>query len=151
MTTGGAVVEQEVQINASPEAVYSYLTDPALVVKWMGRAVELDARAGGVFRCEMNDNDVFRGSVVELAPNTRMVFTFGWEADGSPIPPGASTVEITLTAEGDGTLVRLVHRDVPEPAAEIHGQWWQLYLDRLAVAATGGDPGADPNANPGNM
>ena len=151
MTTGRVAVEQEVEINAPIATVYSYLTDPALVVQWMGRAVELDARPGGGFRCEMNDRDIFRGEVVELVPNARVVFTFGWEAVDSPIPPGASTVEITLREESGKTLVRLVHRDVPEPAAEIHGQGWRLYLDRLAVAAAGGDPGPDPNATPGSM
>ena len=27
----------------------------------------------------------------------------------------------------------------------MHGQGWQLYLDRLEIAAAGGDPGPDPN------
>ena len=27
-------------------------------------------------------------------------------------------------------------------------QGWEMYLARLGVAATGGDPGPDPNANP---
>lgn len=151
MTTGEAMVEQEVRIEASPETVYAYLTDPELIVKWMGRSVALEARPGGLFRCEMNDNDIFRGEIVELVPHSRVVFTFGWEAPGSPIPPGASTVEITLAAESGGTVVRLVHRGVPETAAELHGQGWRLYLDRLAIAAAGGDPGGDPNADPGNM
>jgi hypothetical protein len=52
---------------------------------------------------------------------------------------------VTLTPEGDGTLVRLRHLDLPEQAREMHGQGWELYLGRLGIAAAGGDPGPDPN------
>ena len=151
MTIETVLVDQDVWIDAPPEQVYPYLVEPERVVRWMGRAVELVPSPGGVFRCEMNGHDIFRGEVVELVPNARMVFTFGWEAADSPIAPGGSTVEVTLSAESGGTRVRLVHRDVPAPAAEIHGQGWRLYLDRLAVVAAGGDPGPDPNAASGNM
>jgi uncharacterized protein YndB with AHSA1/START domain len=63
-------------------------------------------------------------------------------------PPGSSTVEITLTPADGGTLVRLTHSGLPSTeAAEAHGHGWDQYMPRLAIAATGGDPGADPNAN----
>jgi uncharacterized protein YndB with AHSA1/START domain len=151
MTTERVLVEQEVHIKAAPDAVFPYLVDPALMVRWMGRAAEIDARPGGAIRCEMNDENIFGGEIVECTPPSRLVFTFGWEAAYAPIPPGASTVEITLEAAEGGTRVRLVHRDVPAAAAEIHGQGWRLYLDRLAIVAAGGDPGPDPNANPRAM
>jgi hypothetical protein len=64
-------------------------------------------------------------------------------------PPGSSTVEITLTADGDSTIVRLVHRDLPTAeSAEAHGHGWDEYMPRLAIAAAGGDAGGDPNRNP---
>jgi hypothetical protein len=46
--------------------------------------------------------------------------------------------------DGDGTLVRLVHRDLPEPSQAPHNHGWTHYLARLAVAGAGGDPGRDP-------
>jgi hypothetical protein len=53
---------------------------------------------------------------------------------------------ITLTPDGDGTIVRLVHRDLPTPeSAEAHADIWEMYLGRLAIAATGGNAGPDPN------
>jgi hypothetical protein len=67
----------------------------------------------------------------------------GKRRDG--VPPGSSRVEIALEPEGDGTLVRLRHFDLPEQAREMHGQGRALYLARLEIAATGGDPGPDPN------
>lgn len=151
MTAERTIVEQEVYIDAEPEAVFPFLLEPELMIRWMGRTAEIEARPGGAIRCEMNDRDAFSGEIVEIEAPLRVVFTFGWEAEDSPIPPGSTTVEVTLTAEAGGTRVRLVHRDVPALAADIHAQGWRLYLDRLAVAAAGGDPGPDPNAQPGNM
>ena len=61
------------------------------------------------------------------------------------MPPGSSTVEIELAPDGDGTRLRFTHRDLPNAeAVESHGHGWDHYLQRLAVAAGGGDPGSDP-------
>ena len=52
---------------------------------------------------------------------------------------------VELVPAGEGTTVRFVHRDLPNAeAAESHTHGWDHYLERLAIAAAGGDPGADP-------
>jgi uncharacterized protein YndB with AHSA1/START domain len=53
-----------------------------------------------------------------------------------------STVEVTLKPDGEGTRVRPVHRDLPESERAGHDEGWGQILDRLAVAAAGGDPDA---------
>lgn len=45
--------------------------------------------------------------------------------------PGASTVEVTLRSDGDGTRLRLVHRDLPAGQVESHSKGWAGMLDRL--------------------
>ena len=61
------------------------------------------------------------------------------------MPPGSTTIEIDLVPDGDGTTVHFTHRDLPtEDAAGKHAHGWGHYLERLATAAAGGDPGADP-------
>jgi hypothetical protein len=67
---------------------------------------------------------------------------------GNPVPPGSSTVEIELVEAHGGTLVRLTHRDLPPEARTDHRRGWQHYLGRLAIVATGGDPGPDRAAQP---
>jgi uncharacterized protein YndB with AHSA1/START domain len=146
-TSQNLVVEREVNIDASPETVFEFFTDPAKMVRWKGAQATLDPRPGGVYRVEMNEQAIVLGEYVEVDPPNRLVFTWGWEGDSAFTPPGSSTVEITLTPTADGTLVRLVHTGLPSAeSAEAHGHGWDQYMPRLAIAATGGDPGPDPNA-----
>lgn len=92
----------------------------------------------------MNGRDIERGEFVEVVPYSRIVFSFGWEAGGAPVPPGSSTVEVELVPDGDGTIVRVKHSGLPAEAREAHTRGWAHYLARLAIAAAGGDPGPDP-------
>jgi uncharacterized protein YndB with AHSA1/START domain len=89
-------VEVVVRIDASRETVFDFFTDPDKMVQWMGRSHELDPRAGGVFRCDINGRDVASGSYVEVDRPRRVVFTWGWESEESATRPGTSTVEVSL-------------------------------------------------------
>lgn len=145
-----SAIRREIRVMARPETIFTLLTDPSKYVRWKGVLAELDPRPGGVYRVQINRRDIARGTYVEIVPNRRVVFTWGWEGSGA-VPPGSSTVEITLTRDGDGTIVRLEHRDLPEEARDKHDQGWELYMNRLAAVAAGRDPGPDPNAEPGTM
>ena len=143
-TSQSLVVEREVQIEASPETVFEFFTDPAKATRWMGSAATLDPRPGGVYRVDIGQwTNV--GEFVEVDPPNRIAWTWGWEGHDDMIPPGSSTVEVTLTPDGDATIVRLVHRDLPVHAVEPHAHGWDLYMPRLAIVAAGGDAGPDPN------
>lgn len=145
-----SAIRREVRVQARPETIFALLTDPAKYVQWKGALANLEPRPGGLYRVQFNSRNIACGTYVELVPNRRVVFTWGWEGNGA-LPPGSSTVEITLTPDGDGTIVRLVHRDLPPDAHDMHAQGWDLYIQRLAIVATGGDPGPDPNREPGKM
>jgi uncharacterized protein YndB with AHSA1/START domain len=134
-TTEATIIERKVRIAASPETVFSYFVEPEKYVKWKGQKAELDPRPGGVFRVEFETKDVARGEFVEIEPNRRLVFTWGWEGEGHPIPPGSSTVEVTLEPDGEGTVVRLVHSGLPEAAVPRHAEGWDLFLPRLVEVA----------------
>jgi uncharacterized protein YndB with AHSA1/START domain len=144
-------VEIEVRIAASPETIFGFFTDHDKMIQWIGRDADLDPQPTGLFRCDVNGRDVARGEYVEVDPPNRIVFTWGWEqseANLSPLP-GESKVEVTFEEVADGTLVRLVHSNLPTDAARsAHGHGWDHYLSRLAVAVAGGDPGPDPWGTP---
>jgi uncharacterized protein YndB with AHSA1/START domain len=131
-----------VHIAAEPECVYEYFTDAEAIVRWMGDYAVLDPHPGGEFTLDINGVPV-RGAYLELDPPRRLVISWG-HAGSSRLPPGASTVEITLVAERGGTVVRLVHRGLPETETQAHTLGWPHFLERLTVAAAGGDPGPDP-------
>jgi len=138
-----AELVREIMIDATPETIWPFLTDPGKHVEWEGTVAEIDPRPGGVYRVLVAGEFQSGGEFVEVVPMEKVVFTFGWDQEGHPIQPGSTTVEITLHPEGDKTRVRLVHRGLPDDAVEQHGHGWGHYLGRLAVRATGGDPGPD--------
>jgi uncharacterized protein YndB with AHSA1/START domain len=135
-------LDLSIRIDARPETVFQYLVDPERMCAWMGVSADAEARPGGAYRVDTG-RAVASGTYVEVVPHTRVVWSWGWE--GNPdFPPGSSTVEVTLVPDGEATVVRLRHTDLPSgPTAARHREGWEHYLARLAVAGAGGDPGPD--------
>lgn len=136
-------LELERRIKARPATIFAYFTDPERYIRWMGTDADLDARPGGVYRIRVPQGYTARGEFTELDPPHRVVFTWGWEGHET-VPPGSTRVEVTLTPDGDETIVRLSHTGLPAaPDVDQHRDGWTRYLDRLMIAAAGGDPGPD--------
>jgi uncharacterized protein YndB with AHSA1/START domain len=128
------VLERELRIAARPETVFSFFIEPAKLMRWMGTDVTLDPRPGGM--CRMNINGyITRGEYVEVVPHSRIVFTWGWENEGSTPRPGESTVEVSLIPDGDGTIVRLRHLGLNAEERVNHGLGWDQFLPGLIAAA----------------
>lgn len=70
-------VTKEIFIEASPEDIFPYLVERARYLKWMGVAVELEARPGGIFRVDPNGRDVILGRFVEVDPRRRVHLVMG--------------------------------------------------------------------------
>ncbi len=142
------MVRRRIEIAARPETVWELLVDPEKALRWWGIGVELDPRPGGRLRVHVIPGSVVSGEFVEVDPPRRLVYTWGWSEGGGGaglVPPGSSTVEIELEPTEAGTTVRLTHSGLPnDESAGSHGDGWDHYLGRLAVAAAGGDPGRDP-------
>jgi uncharacterized protein YndB with AHSA1/START domain len=113
------------------------------MVRWMGIDVVLDPTPGGELRIEMNGRDVAEGEFVEVEPPDHVQFTWGW-VGSADTGPGSSNVDVTFAATDAGTLVTLRHSGLSHEQAERHAVGWGHFLERLAIAATGADPGRDP-------
>jgi uncharacterized protein YndB with AHSA1/START domain len=123
-----------VRIAAPPDTVFPYFTDPALATRWLANSALLNARPGGTLAIDVRGNPA-RGEYVVVDPPHRVVFTWGMEGS-EEFPPGSSTVEVVLTAEGDETVVTLTHSDLPsEDYRRSHREGWGEFLGLLAEAA----------------
>jgi uncharacterized protein YndB with AHSA1/START domain len=138
MSGEGGVIEREILISASPETVFGFLIDPALMAHWIGAFHKLESHAGGIFQVEVSPGNVARGVFTEVTPPHRVAFTWGWESEDptlAMVPPGTSLVEIELVRVASGTLLRFRHSRLPEATSEMHRKRWSHYLGRLQSAA----------------
>ncbi len=118
-----------IRIAATPADVFPYLVEPQLLVQWIGTWADLHPEPGGVFALTFEDTQV-RGTFVSVEPPHRVVFTWGIPGNDA-LPPGSTTVEILLTADGDETVVELSHYDLPADELPSHRAGWTSLLDML--------------------
>ncbi|MBN8942844.1 MAG: SRPBCC domain-containing protein [Rhizobiales bacterium] len=123
---------------APPSAVWRAFADPALLMRWWGPAgavnssAELDTRVGGRFRVVTRTADgeehQVRGLYREVVYPEKLVFTWAWRST----PERESLVTVTLSSDGDGTLLTLTHaRFFDEEARDRHRRGWSEALDRM--------------------
>lgn len=145
-------VVRETDISAPPATVFAFLIDPEKILSWMGAEVTGEPHAGGLYLVKGVSGQparVVRGAFREVVPVHRLAYSFGWEGSEA-VPPGSSLVEIDLIERDGGTLLRLTHSGLPDAAqCASHDRGWAYYLDRLAMAAAGQNPGPDDHAPPG--
>jgi uncharacterized protein (TIGR03086 family) len=134
--------EKSVLVPLGADETFALITQPDRLRRWKAVTARVDLRAGGDYRWTIIPGHSACGTFTEVEPGRRVVFTWGWEGDAA-LPPGASTVTITLEPAEGGTIVRLVHDGLTGEQAARHGEGWAHYLGRLVEAGARGDAGAD--------
>src|SRR5439155_16021043 len=86
------------------------------------------------------------GKVLEIIPERRLVVSWGWEDWSLPLPPGQSTVEITLQPDGEGTRLRLTHNALPPDMRAFHRRGWDYALPPPRRRCSRPGPGTRPPA-----
>ena len=136
---GAREVCHEIYIEASPETVFTFLTDTTAMKKWQAEIVEADPVPGGIFRLAEPGGTQIEGHYVEVVPYSKVVYTWGGVAG---VAPGQSTVEFLLEPRGNGTLVQLRHYNLPASSLDAHDREWAFVgLPKLKDIAEGRDPG----------
>ena len=141
--TDAGVIRRELFVEADPATVFAFLTDSDKLMRWMGTQSRLDAEPGGVYLVNVDGRHVARGAFEEVTPNSRIVYSFGWEEGDMGVPPGSTKVEIDLAPTERGTLLTFVHRGLPEAAVGTAHRW----LDALSRAPR--DRGGRRRSRPG--
>lgn len=132
MATAEPPIVASVWVDAAPDHVFPFFTDPTRLTQWLGHTAELDPVPGGRFAVDINHRLV-RGSYLEVQPPHRVVFSWG-DAGSAQLPPGASQVEVELEAAGGGTRVTLRHHGLSGEEHTDHARGWPVVLGRLVAA-----------------
>ncbi len=129
------VVERSVLIAARRATVFRFFCEARLWAAWWGTGSTIDPRPGGALRIQYAGNVVATGKVLEIEPERRVVFTYGYEDPAKGLPPGGSRVRVTLEERPGGTLVELRH-ELPDAAQrDRHVPGWRHQLALFANAA----------------
>lgn len=131
---GKGVVRVQDRVDASIETVWAAITDPARLASWWGE-VEGDLRLGGEFR--------------------ERVFASGWEGTGrvqaceaprrllllhrEPDQADEQAIEISLTADGDQTIVVWEESGMPLAYLAGYGAGIQVHVEDLGAYLAGGE------------
>ena len=131
-----------IDIAATQDQVFDHFVRPELLVRWMGDFARLEASAGGLFSVDIN-GVLIRGHFVRLERPNLIEIAWG-EAGSAAMPPGATRLVVSLGPHAGGTRLTLEHSGLVAGEAKKHAVGWPHFIDRIAVAARGGDPRADP-------
>jgi uncharacterized protein YndB with AHSA1/START domain len=136
-------IKREVLIDAPVDVVWSIVTEPEHIGRWLSDSAEVDLQPGGdlVLRWDRLSGPA-RGTVERV--ERPHLFSFRWV---TPEPDrdlsareGDLLVEFVLRAEGEGTLLRVVESGfasldgTEEQNAELaarHTGGWGTFLDQL--------------------
>lgn len=128
------------RVKAPPARVFAAWTDPQKLAAWFGPAetsagsvqAEMDVVVGRRFKVSFRTEDgeyhEVGGLYREVAPDRRLKFTWAWHTT----PERESLVTVTLSPDGDGTLLTLHHEQFfDEKARDGHQGGWTGALDNL--------------------
>jgi uncharacterized protein YndB with AHSA1/START domain len=146
---GAGVVRIQDRFDTGIDDLWSALTDPARLARWHGQ-VEGDLRPGGQFRVYQEADDIeSTGRVEACQPPRRLVVTTRETEEsyrkGQGVPPFDEVTEVTLTADGDQTILVIEVRGMPLDKIAFYGAGWQIHAENLAAYIAGrqrGDTGA---------
>jgi len=145
----GNIVVHEIDLAATPEVVFAMFVDPERLVRWIGVTADVEPRPGGIFRFEVVSGQFCEGRYLTVEPPDHLVFTWGWTDPAMGLPPGSSSVEVTLHPEGPGTRLRLVHSGLSTAAARLlHEDGWNRFLERLSATVEDHDVPPYPSESP---
>ena len=140
---GAGVVRIEDRYDTDIDDLWSAITDPDRLARWFGE-VDGELSLGGEFRVQIADAGERTGQVEACdAPQRLSVTTRETDESyrrGQGVPPFDAAWDITLTADGDQTVLVLEVRGMPLDKIAFFGAGWQIHAENLAAYLAGREP-----------
>jgi uncharacterized protein YndB with AHSA1/START domain len=129
---GKGVVRMEDRFDTDIDDVWSALTDPRRLSRWLGE-VEGDLRLGGEYRARFYASGwEGTGRVKACEPPRRLLLT---QIDQDQ--QEEHVIEVTLAADGDQTILVLEERGMPLHLLAAYGAGIQVHVEDLAAHLAG--------------
>src|SRR5262249_37800773 len=132
---GKGIVRMEDRLETDIGDVWSALTDPSRLGTWLGE-VEGDLRPGGEFRARFFASGWEGAGRVEVCEPPQRLLVLTGDADKRD-EPYEQAIEVTLTADGDGTIVAWEERPIPVDLLAAYGAGIQVHVEDLAAHVAG--------------
>jgi uncharacterized protein YndB with AHSA1/START domain len=129
---GKGVVRVEDRFDADADDLWSALTDPGRLARWMGE-VEGDLRLGGEFRARFFSSGwEGTGRVEACEPPRRLLLL-----TAQPGQTHEHFIEVTLAADGNQTALAWEERGMPVDYLAAYGAGIQVHVEDLAAHLAG--------------
>ena len=132
---GKGVVRLEDRFDTGTDDLWSALTDPGRLARWLGE-FEGDLRLGGEFRARFFDGWEGTGRVDVCEPPRHLLVMTKHVRQADE-----HTAEATLTADGDHTVLILELRGMPVNLLAEYGAGNQVHVEDLAAYLAGRELG----------
>lgn len=129
---GRGVVRVENRVDVAIDEVWSALTDPSRLASWYGE-VAGDLRVGGEYHARVFASGWEGTGRVKACEPPRRLRVMGREPD----QPAEQAIEVTLTADGDQTIVVWEERGMPVAYLAGYGAGIQVHVEDLAAYLAG--------------
>jgi len=128
---GKGVVRMEDRFDTDVDDVWSAVTDPRRLARWIGE-VEGDLRLGGEYHFRFfASGSEGTGRVEACEPPQRLLLAHGLGEQFEKV------IEVTLTADGDQTILVVEERGMPLNLLAAYGAGIQVHVEDLAAHLAG--------------
>jgi uncharacterized protein YndB with AHSA1/START domain len=128
---GKGVVRMQDRYDTDIEDLWSALTDPRRLARWLGE-VEGDLRLGGEYRFHFYSSGSEGTGLVEACePPRRLLLRHGVDQ------PDVKVIEARLAADGDQTILIIEERGMPLDLLAAYGAGIQVHVEDLAAHIAG--------------
>jgi uncharacterized protein YndB with AHSA1/START domain len=125
---GLGIVRIEHRVETDVEDVWSAITEPERLARWYGE-IEGDLRVGGQFRASVHASGWEGTGRVEECERPRRLLVVSKGAD----EPNEDSTEVTLTGDGDQTVLVVEQRGLPLHLLWAYGAGLQMHVEDLAA------------------